>query len=62
MRAVVRQLCRVCGLTTSSKAEMDEHINEKHGNNWAPAMLTRAKDQQEFKPCLSKTRWGSDLR
>lgn len=62
MRAVVTQLCGVCNWRATSKDEMAEHIKEMHGNNWAPAQLTRAKDQAEFKPCLRQTPWGSELR
>lgn len=62
MRAIVSQICGVCHFKTRTKSEMKEHIKEFHGVNWAPANLTRAKDQQEFKPCLQKTRWGSELR
>jgi hypothetical protein len=41
---------------------MEEHTEEMHGNNWAPAQLTRASDQMEFKPSLRSTPWGRDLR
>jgi hypothetical protein len=62
MRAVVSQVCGVCNRRTRTKAEMDEHIAEKHGVNWAPAQMVRAKDQMEFKPNASSTPWGKDLR
>jgi hypothetical protein len=65
-RAVKRQECRVCGLSTSSSAAMEEHTEKFHGNEtlgrWAPAQLTRAKDQMEFRPCLDQTPWGGELR
>lgn len=62
MRAVVTQVCGVCRWPTTSKAAMDEHIEEFHGKNWAPGMLERAKDQMEFRPCAPTTPWGSDFR
>lgn len=62
MRAIVHQVCRVCGGRTRSKEAMDEHIEHAHGNNWPPAGMVRAKDQMEFHPCLSQTPWGSGLR
>lgn len=65
-RAVVTQLCRVCGARAPSKGEMNDHIEKFHGEKtpgrWAPAWLTRAKDQQEFRPCLGQTPWGKELR
>lgn len=62
MRAVVTQVCGVCRFPTTSKAAMDDHIKEFHGVNWAPAMMERAEDQREFRPCAAQSRWGSDLR
>lgn len=56
------QVCGVCNRRTRTKDEMKEHTEEMHGNNWAPAMLTRAEDQGEFRPCLGSTRWGQELR
>ena len=41
---------------------MTEHIEDMHGNNWAPAYMTRSKDQMEFRPCTATSRWGRDLR
>ena len=62
-RAVVRQVCRVCGRRTTSKAEMDEHISEFHSGDEDPVVwLSRAKDQREFRPCLGTTPWGKELR
>jgi hypothetical protein len=65
-RAVKTQQCQVCGLRTSGSVAMDEHIEEKHGEQtpgrWAPGLLTRSKDQAEFRPCLGQTPWGRELR
>jgi hypothetical protein len=65
-RAVITQLCRVCGLRARTKAAMAEHTDQAHGERapgrWAPAALARAKDQREFKPCLGQTPWGKELR
>ena len=62
-RAVVRQLCRVCGRRTTSRAEMDEHIQEFHSGEKDPIVwLSRSEDQMEFKPCLSSTPWGKEMR
>ncbi len=65
-RARKTQVCGVCNRHLASKVAMDEHIKEFHGDQsqggWPPAMLTRAKDQQEFKPCLGQTPWGKELR
>jgi hypothetical protein len=62
MRAVVSQVCRVCGRRTSGKDEMAEHVDTQHGVNWEPAQMTRSKDQMEFRPCSSSSRWGRELR
>lgn len=57
-----RQICGVCGISLSSKADMDSHTETVHGQNWAPGQLTRSKDQMEFKPSLSQTPWGEDFK
>lgn len=62
MRAISVQVCGVCRLQLTSKAEMDTHTREMHGVNWAPAMLCRAGDQSEFVPCSAQTPWGSEFR
>ena len=62
MRAVVSQVCQVCGRREPSKALMTAHIEDFHGNNWPPGMLTRAEDQGEFRPCLSETPWGVEFK
>lgn len=65
-RAVITQRCQVCGFRTPTKAAMKEHTEASHGEStpgrWAPGILTRAKDQREFRPCLSQTPWGKELR
>jgi hypothetical protein len=64
-RAVSTQRCEVCRWRTYSKAEMAEHTKDKHGRDverQAPTFTTRAADQMEFKPALTKTQWGSELR
>lgn len=62
-RAVVTQICRACGHPERSKLAMEQHKAEFHGTPEDPIVwLTRAEDQREFTPCLSQTRWGTDLR
>lgn len=61
-RAVVSQVCGVCGLRLTSKDEMTVHTEEFHGVNWAPGMMRRSKDQMEFHPHLMQTPWGSDFK
>jgi len=43
---------------------MDDHIERYHGKGLdeGAVFLTREKDQKEFKPCLSQTPWGRELR
>lgn len=65
-RAIAWQQCKVCGTGTRSRLEMAGHVKEHHGEGtpgrYPPGFLTRAKDQMEFKPCLSQTPWGGELR
>lgn len=42
---------------------MAEHTSKFHRGDEDPVVwLTRAKDQREFKPSLSSTPWGKELR
>jgi hypothetical protein len=69
-RAVVRQVCKVCGGSCTSKLAMEEHLKD-HGTNWphrqeiegdTVVMAHRAKDTMEFVGHLQQTPWGSELR
>ena len=70
-RAAVVHICRVCGGGSSSKFALDEHAAHAHGAELeasridpeeTPIRFRRTEDQMEFKPCLSKTPWGKELR
>lgn len=68
MRAIQTQLCRVCGWRTYNKAEMADHIEDKHGRDverQAPTFTTRAKDQMELNASQrvsQRTPWGQEFR
>ena len=75
-RAVVTFLCKVCGGGSPSRLAADEHAREAHGTAFEeayrvqnglavdelPLRLRPVENLLEFRPCLTQTPWGRELR